>query len=99
MDLNAFLFSMKSSGMLQKKGSTGDLYPERRKTGPFPEYDGTCCDMDILVKSIHSHRPGAASGCFIPVDFVGMRGIKYAMVFRPVLRTGKDCIVFAHYAF
>ena len=38
--------------------------------------NGIYDDMDALVKRIHSRCSGAASGCFIPVDFVGMRGIK-----------------------
>jgi hypothetical protein len=62
--------------MLQKKGSAGNLSPERRETGPFLKYYGIYDDMDVLVKRIHSRYSGAASGCFIPVDFVGMRGIK-----------------------
>jgi hypothetical protein len=62
--------------MLQKKRSADNLSPERREIGPFLKYYGIYDDMDALVKSIHSRCSGAASGCFIPVDFVGMRGIK-----------------------
>jgi hypothetical protein len=67
--------------MLQKKGSAGNLSPGKTGNGPFLKYHGIYDDMDALVKSIRSRSSGATSGCFIPVDFVGMRGIKVSIGF------------------
>jgi len=54
--------------------------------------DGTETTRRAVTRDVNEYMKTHA---FVPVDFVGMRGIKLAPVFRPVLRTGTGYIVSA----